>query len=133
MTTPRAWQPCPAICAPRRAAAADTAVRKALTDCMAQKELAPVGCPFARTTRGATALNVVWSSTSRAAGHRQPGPHPGSYASRHRRAGREVRGVGPTIGAPQDETVTADLSGTVNFDGKTATVTFDQGNGGPGD
>ena len=34
---------------PEAAAAADTAVRKALTDCMAQKELAPVGCPFCTT------------------------------------------------------------------------------------
>ena len=64
MTTPRAWQPCPPICAPRPPAAADTAVRKALTDCMAQKELAPVGCPFSSYNTGATALNVVWSSTT---------------------------------------------------------------------
>jgi hypothetical protein len=33
----------------------------------------------------------------------------------------------------QNETVTADLSGTVSYDGKTASVTFDQANGVQGD
>ena len=39
------------------------AVQKSLADCMAQKTLAPVGCPFSTTSFGDPPLNVRWSLT----------------------------------------------------------------------
>jgi hypothetical protein len=95
---------------------------------MAQKTLAPVGCPFSTTSYGDPPLNVRWSM----AGEPQIEVTLDESGQMSLAVSVELRltYVQPSVfgATPNDEPVSADLSGSASYDGKTSTVTYEFAN-----